>query len=504
MNATEGTSPRDFFIPKQSSGHIWAHVSQYSECTISMKEGSPERRSIAYSDSQGIVDFEFMVDDRDVDVDLTITFLDAGRQRERRVRVQSTERRLDRSSNQRPKTKAAAVLPALTENEALEGSAWSLMQRGYPQRPSGNGARLDNWLSRVLRDVEIVPTRVHPGRGRSHQGSSIESPIWSGVGLGEDFSKTQYQSVTGTFTVPQRQALSVVAPLTDAQGNLENETATTWCGFDGWSNGTTLILPQLWQAGIEFDCTYSGNAQAPNAVVTYQPFFQYLPDGLNGEYTLGLSINSGDQVQIDVGLFPPYFLSGNTLIPSGYVGILDDSPVTAGNTYLSYSGTYRIDNITTGQSTGTIYYPHGSFWRFGAAQDPSLDTCSGFEAEWIVEKHGEPLFAFNDFEIQSAYALSLYEPLFRLGPVGGPVGKGPASGSGGSTILGPSNPPLPPLPPVLGAISITVSCLGDDTHEAFPFYVVKSGGSQNHPQDYLVSTNLPANDTISFHWQNFE
>lgn len=243
-----------------------------------------------------------------------------------------------------PAPQGSQVLPALTEEAAQHLTDQDLMRLGYPSRPDAAASpnRRAKWLDLVSRPITQLPPHVVSRADISHlarvEAGTETSGNWSG--LEARGPKRSYMAVTSEWAVPP-------IPL----GELGHTTYSAfWIGLDGDGIPSSLgpaAGKDLVQAGTEQDYTDIGGY----SFASYYAWTEIVPNQPT-EQELGLSINPGDEIQVEV-----------------WIGDSASGPPDQNGGY----GKFRITNFTQGQTSLT---------------DTALDGTpfEGSEAEWIMER----------------------------------------------------------------------------------------------------------------------
>lgn len=219
-----------------------------------------------------------------------------------------------------PSIKSASKIRPALSGDPTSYTQEELIQRNYPPRPDPNVApgMYDTWLRVVSAEAEIPPAQPITMLDSRNDSYDIKhNQTWAGAALQ---SGTEYIETIAQFNVPYIIGSSPAK-------------ASMWTGLGGTA-GDALV-----QVGIEMDSGPSYNA-----------WVEYYPNLDIQQHSIVVHAND----DMYVGCWPS-----------------DASGNQNGNaTY----GTFFIDDLTTGQSTGNLTYPGGSL------------AFKGGTAEYIVER----------------------------------------------------------------------------------------------------------------------
>lgn len=244
-----------------------------------------------------------------------------------------------------PLPQGSHVLAALTAQEANLLSADDLAVRGYPARPdaAASPSKYAKWLDRVSRPFTVLPPHTVSRADITHTtrveaGTSTTYDNWSG--LEARGPKRSYMAVGGEWNVP---LIGFGEPGIVTYSSF-------WVGLDG--DGSTQpfgppALHDLVQAETEQDYYPFGTW----VFSSYYAWTEIFPN--EPEEPVGLTINPGDQIQVEV-----------------WIGDGSTGPPDQNGTY----GNFRIINWTQGQQSSLTRTPLGSTHFVGS------------EAEWIMER----------------------------------------------------------------------------------------------------------------------
>jgi Peptidase A4 family len=256
----------------------------------------------------------------------------------------------------KPRREGASVRPALSEEEALRLPDEELLQRGYPPRPSPEGApgAFHAWQ----RAVSVPATRIEPQLvSRPDIGRGLARPVpareagptegatttqtsftnWSGFEL--NGAPGAYDWVSGMWNVPS------------VTGESNTHTySLLWVGLDG-DGVTNPGITDLVQAGTGQENIEINFLGFNFSFSSYYAWTEFLPQQPTLQQIANFAINPGDEIFVEV-----------------FIGNAGCGPDLTG-----FFGQFWLENLTTSQST-IVYTPRGS------------TTVVGREAVWIMER----------------------------------------------------------------------------------------------------------------------
>ena len=183
-----------------------------------------------------------------------------------------------------PLPKGSRVLPALTEDEAVQLSDQELLGRGYPGRPdaAAEPQLYKNWIRAFSKQVTLLaPPSSKSGAADQALGMQYgteNSLAWCGYEA--QGANGTYSSVHGAWYVPDI--------ISGEPGYRTN--SGLWVGLDGYVGATDLVQAGTAQNYLDLDNLNFANYYAWTEVVPNQPNGQPLP----------LNISAGDQMFVDV------------------------------------------------------------------------------------------------------------------------------------------------------------------------------------------------------------
>ena len=416
-----------FTIPPSADSPILLTTMPNAECTLHPL-GDTVHRIHIYADQAGTI--RFFVHPRAASEQLTHLVADcvAG--------TQSATYPIDLRANTSPTTEMPAlakeirrpvtghVLPALNKDEISSLSDEELVKRGYPMRPSQEGApkAYEGWLrvvsvpttsiaaqtrlsSEVREDYchcyrpyppkkSVRPNinQVLPGltrdqalsmsaadlKLRGYPPRPVVTDTKSSLSISEWLRLVAIPiSTLIPSNSPEGSAIWSGDELQEKAGAYDwvtgawnvvsvtgeantNTDSSTWIGIDG--DGTSDLV----QAGTEQEAFGTGNA----LVTTYRAWTEFLPQQATESIISNFAVNPGDQIFVEVSMGS----AGGSLSLSGPFGV------------------FLVSNMTTQTST-YIYTPIGS------------TSVGGSEAEWIMER---PTFGTTPADLANYNSGSIY------------------------------------------------------------------------------------------------
>lgn len=183
-----------------------------------------------------------------------------------------------------PLPKGSRVLPALTQDEAVQLSDQELLGRGYPGRPdaSAEPQLYKDWIRAFSKQVTLLPPPSSTSGAADHalgmQYGTQDSASWCGYEARG--ANGTYSSVIGSWYVPD-----IIS------GELAYQTNSgLWVGLDGDDGAADLVQAGTAQNYLDLDGLNFANYFAWTEVVPNQPSGQ----------SLALNISAGDQMFVDV------------------------------------------------------------------------------------------------------------------------------------------------------------------------------------------------------------